>query len=72
MLSSRRRPLVLTRAVEADDVASEMDQHLGGPVLDAAPVPQLSTDRHRCLTRLILRTWKLLNSRQGHSAAGLT
>jgi DNA-binding FadR family transcriptional regulator len=72
ILSSRRRLLALIRVGEADDVAREMEQHLGGPVLDAAPVPQLSTDRHRCLTRLILRTWKLLNSRQGHSAAVLT
>jgi DNA-binding FadR family transcriptional regulator len=72
ILSSRRRLLALIRAGEADDVAREMEQHLGGPVLDAAPVPQLSTDRHRCLTRLILRTWKLVNSRQGHSAAVLT
>ena len=72
ILSSRRRLLALIRAGEADDVAREMEQHLGGPVLDAAPVQQLSTDRHRYLTRLILRTWKLVNSRQGHSAAVLT
>jgi DNA-binding FadR family transcriptional regulator len=72
ILSSRRRLLALIRAGEADDVAREMEQHLGGPVLDAAPVPQLSTDRRRCLTWLILRTWKLLNSRQGHSTAVLT
>jgi DNA-binding FadR family transcriptional regulator len=56
ILSSRRRLLALIRAGEADDVARETEQYLGGPVLDAAPVPQLSTDRHRCLTRLILRT----------------
>ena len=72
ILSSRRRLLALIRAGEADDVAREIEQHLAGPVLDAAPVPQLSTDRHRWLTRLILWTWKPLNSRQGHSAAGLT
>ena len=70
ILGSRRRPFALIRAGEADDVAREMEQYLGSPVLDAAPVPQLSTAS--LSDPADLRTWKLLNSRQGHSAAGLT
>jgi hypothetical protein len=50
------------------DVAG--DPVLAVPLRDARG--HISTDRHRFLTGLILRTWKLLNSRQGDSAAVLT